>query len=51
MKDRADKKTTDSFDLIFPVVGELVGGSARESNLKTLQTKAKEHSIDTNKLA
>jgi asparaginyl-tRNA synthetase len=51
MKDRLDKKTVSGFDLIFPSIGELVGGSLREKNSKTLQTKAQKQGIDTKKLA
>jgi len=51
MKDRPDKKTVVGFDLIFPSIGELVGGSIREKTLQTLETKAKKHGIDTKKLA
>jgi asparaginyl-tRNA synthetase len=51
MKDRPDKKTVAGFDLIFPSIGELVGGSMREKNPKTLQTKAKKHGVDIKKLA
>jgi asparaginyl-tRNA synthetase len=51
MKNNPDGKTVACFDLIFPEIGELVGGSMRESNLKTLQTKAKKVGIDTKKLS
>jgi asparaginyl-tRNA synthetase len=50
MKDKSDKKTTASFDLILPQIGELVGGSMRETNLKTLQTKAKKNGINAKNL-
>ena len=50
MKDNKDKKTVSCFDLIFPSVGELAGGSLRESHFKTLQTKALKTGIDPHKL-
>ena len=51
MSDRTDKKTVDCFDLIFPEIGELVGGSMRESNYQTLKTKAEKRGIDLSNLA
>ena len=41
MKNNPDGKTVESFDLIFPEIGELVGGSLRESDYGTLKEKAK----------
>jgi asparaginyl-tRNA synthetase len=45
MKDGADKKTVECFDLIFPEIGELVGGSRRENDYETLKTKAEKRGI------
>lgn len=39
-----DAKTVDSFDLLIPGIGELVGGSARENNLDILIERMKETS-------
>jgi asparaginyl-tRNA synthetase len=51
MKNRSDKKTASCFDLIFPTIGELVGGSMRENKVKVLQTKAQKVGIDPQKIA
>jgi len=51
MQDNSDRKTVDDFDLIFPEVGELAGGSLRESNYETLKDKAQKVGIDTQDLA
>jgi asparaginyl-tRNA synthetase len=50
MKNRSDKKTVAAFDLLFPFVGELVGGSVREGNIKTLQVKAHQTQINIEEL-
>ena len=42
MRDNADGETVDSFDLLVPGIGELIGGSQREERLETLKTKMKE---------
>lgn len=46
MRDNADGKTVDSFDLLVPGVGELIGGSQREERLETLRSKMKEFGLD-----
>ena len=40
MKNNPDKKTVASFDLLFPEIGELIGGSIRESDYQILKEKA-----------
>ncbi len=45
-----DQKTVDSFDLLVPGIGELIGGSARENNYETLVNKAKHHGIKESEL-
>lgn len=41
-----DADTCESFDLLVPGVGELVGGSAREERLDVLRQKMKEFDLD-----
>jgi len=36
MRENDDGKTVASFDLLFPGIGELVGGSLREERLEVL---------------
>lgn len=40
-----DKDTCESFDLLVPGVGELIGGSAREERLDVLKAKLKEFGL------
>jgi asparaginyl-tRNA synthetase len=40
-----DERTVDSFDLLIPGVGELIGGSARENNLEILEKRMKEMNV------
>ena len=42
MRNNIDGETVDSFDLLVPGIGELIGGSQREERLETLRTKMKE---------
>ena len=46
MRDNADQETVDSFDLLVPGVGELIGGSQREERLEQLQLKMKEFGLN-----
>jgi len=51
MKNNTDKKTVACFDLLFPHVGEMVGGSIREDNYQILIEKAKRIGLDIDNLA
>lgn len=46
MKNNITGDTVACFDLIFPGVGEIVGGSLREDNLDVLATKIKDSGLD-----
>jgi asparaginyl-tRNA synthetase len=51
MKNHSEGKTVACFDLIFPTVGEVVGGSLRESDTEILQKKAQLVGINPSELA
>lgn len=46
MKDNVDGETVDSFDLLVPGIGELIGGSQREDRLEILKAKMKDFSLN-----
>lgn len=46
MRDNEDGKTVDSFDLLVPGIGELIGGSQREERIDVLLTKMKEFNLN-----
>ena len=48
MKLNEDGKTVAASDLLAPGIGEIIGGSQREDNLKILQDKIKELNMDEN---
>ncbi|CAG8513241.1 876_t:CDS:2, partial [Racocetra persica] len=50
MKNNPDGKTVACFDLLFPEIGELIGGGLREDDYKTLQKKADKQNLDTDDL-
>src|SRR4051794_2837468 len=50
MKNNLDGKTVAGFDLLFPEIGELIGGSMREDNYQVLQAKAQKIGLDINNL-
>lgn len=46
MRDNDDGDTVDSFDLLVPGIGELIGGSQREERLVKLEDKMKEFGLN-----
>ena len=51
MKNNSDGETVACFDLLFPQIGEMIGGSVRESNYQLLKEKAQKFGLDINNLA
>lgn len=45
MKQNEDKKTVRAMDVLFPRIGEIIGGSQREENYEKLQNRIKELDI------
>ncbi|CDO92018.1 unnamed protein product [Kluyveromyces dobzhanskii CBS 2104] len=50
MKLRQDNATVECFDLLFPDIGEIVGGSIREDNYDTLKAEIQRRNMDPNEL-
>jgi asparaginyl-tRNA synthetase len=50
MRLNEDGKTVRAMDILFPGIGEIVGGSQREERLEVLQTKMKELDVDEEEL-
>lgn len=50
MRVNEDEKTVRAMDILFPGIGEIVGGSQREERLEVLQKKIKELGIDEKEL-
>ncbi|ABG60416.1 asparagine--tRNA ligase [Cytophaga hutchinsonii] len=48
MKANEDGKTVRAMDVLFPGIGEIIGGSQREDNLEKLQERCKEVGIHEN---
>jgi asparaginyl-tRNA synthetase len=48
MKSMNDKKRVKAFDLLFPFIGEIVGGSERENDYQQLLKNAEENNLDLN---
>ncbi len=46
MKENADGKTVRAMDVLFPKIGEIIGGSQREDNMDKLVARMKEVGID-----
>jgi len=52
MKNNSGRKTVACFDLLFPQVGEMIGGSVREDNYQVLKEKAQKIvGLDVNNLS
>ncbi len=47
MKQNDDGKTVRAMDVLFPKIGEIIGGSQREENLEKLQLRADEMGVPT----
>ncbi|HKI88600.1 MAG TPA: amino acid--tRNA ligase-related protein, partial [Draconibacterium sp.] len=45
MKQNDDNKTVGAMDVLFPQIGEIIGGSQREENLEKLEKRMKEMNI------
>lgn len=50
MKQNADGKTVRGTDVLFPKIGEIIGGSERESSLEKLNRRIAELNMDTTNL-
>ena len=50
MKQNNDKKTVKAMDILFPGIGEIIGGSQREEDFDKLLQKIKEMKIDKKEL-
>ena len=50
MKQNNDKKTVKAMDILFPGIGEIIGGSQREEDFNKLLQKIKEMKIDEKEL-
>ena len=51
MRQNDDGKTVRAMDILFPGIGEMVGGSQREERLEKLETRMKEMHIPTDELS
>ena len=50
MKQNKDGKTVKAMDVLFPGIGEIIGGSQREEDFNKLLQKLKEMKIDEKEL-
>jgi len=50
MKQNDDGKTVGAMDVLFPQIGEIIGGSQREEDLEKLETRMKEMNIPTEEM-
>ena len=50
MKQNDDNKTVRAMDVLFPGIGEIIGGSQREEILEKLETRMKEMNIPTDEM-
>ena len=51
MKQNDDEKTVRAMDILFPGIGEIVGGSQREENFTKLSTRMKEMDISEEEMS
>ncbi len=50
MKQNDDNKTVRAMDVLFPKIGEIIGGSQREESLEKLENRMKELNMETSGL-
>ncbi|MBX2841682.1 MAG: asparagine--tRNA ligase [Flammeovirgaceae bacterium] len=50
MKQNPDGKTVGAMDILFPGIGEIIGGSQREENLEKLKTRMEEMDVPESEL-
>ena len=50
MRQNEDGKTVAAMDILFPGIGEIIGGSQREERLEVLEKRIKELNIDDKEL-
>ncbi len=50
MKQNGDGKTVGAMDVLFPQIGEIIGGSQREENLEKLETRMKEMDVPADEM-
>ena len=50
MKQNSDGKTVRGMDVLFPKIGEIIGGSQREESMEKLQARIAELNMDTESL-
>ncbi len=50
MKQNDDGKTVRAMDVLFPMIGEIIGGSQREEDLEKLQSRMREMNIPEDEL-
>tara|TARA_E500000331_G_scaffold327584_1_gene346671 strand:- start:1209 stop:2642 length:1434 start_codon:yes stop_codon:yes gene_type:complete len=50
MKQNEDDETVRAMDILFPLIGEIVGGSQREEDLKKIEKRMEEMGIDKEEL-
>ncbi|HZH70869.1 MAG TPA: amino acid--tRNA ligase-related protein, partial [Mariniphaga sp.] len=50
MKQNEDSRTVRAMDVLFPQIGEIIGGSQREENLEKLMSRMEEMGISTEEM-
>ncbi len=50
MKQNEDRETVRAMDILFPLIGEIVGGSQREENLEKLSQRMEEMGVEKEEL-